>query len=60
MECGFEFAGEMKKLNGRIARQGSIAYVAQQAWIQNLSLRDNVLFGQDLLYNVHLKILEYE
>ena len=25
--------------------QGTVAYVAQQAWIQNLSLRDNVLFG---------------
>jgi len=25
--------------------QGSVAYVAQQAWIQNLSLRDNILFG---------------
>jgi len=22
-----------------------VAYVAQQAWIQNLSLRDNILFG---------------
>lgn len=22
-----------------------MAYVAQQAWIQNLSLRDNILFG---------------
>lgn len=26
--------------------QGSIAYVSQQAWIQNLTLRDNVLFGR--------------
>ena len=25
--------------------QGTVAYVAQQAWIQNLSLRDNILFG---------------
>jgi ABC-type transport system involved in cytochrome bd biosynthesis fused ATPase/permease subunit len=25
--------------------QGSIAYVSQQAWIQNLTLRDNILFG---------------
>jgi len=22
-----------------------VAYVAQQAWIQNMSLRDNILFG---------------
>lgn len=26
--------------------QGSIAYVAQQAWIQNATLRDNILFGK--------------
>ena len=26
--------------------QGSVAYAAQQAWIQNASLRDNILFGQ--------------
>jgi len=25
--------------------QGSVAYVAQQAWIQNTSLQKNVLFG---------------
>ncbi len=25
--------------------QGRVAYVSQQAWIQNLTLRDNVLFG---------------
>ena len=25
--------------------QGSIAYVAQQAWIQNMTLKDNILFG---------------
>ena len=34
--------------------QGSIGYVPQQAWIQNCTLRDNILFGcemQDDLYN---------
>ena len=50
--------GEMKKLGGTIARQGSIAYVGQQAWIQNLSLRDNILFGQDLILEKYRTILE--
>jgi len=50
--------GEMKKLDGTIARQGSIAYVGQQAWIQNLSLRDNILFGQDLILEKYRTILE--
>ena len=26
--------------------QGSVAYVSQQAWIQNASLKDNILFGK--------------
>lgn len=26
--------------------QGSVAYVPQQAWIQNATLRDNILFGR--------------
>ena len=27
--------------------QGSVAYVPQQAWIQNATLKENVLFGKD-------------
>jgi ABC-type multidrug transport system fused ATPase/permease subunit len=38
--------GEMEKVEGKVSRQGSMAYVAQQAWIQNLSLRDNIVFGR--------------
>jgi len=29
-----------------LSLQGSIAYVAQQAWLQNMTLRDNILFGK--------------
>ena len=28
--------------------QGSVAYVPQQAWIQNDTLKDNILFGKNL------------
>uniref|UniRef100_A0A8C9W4M8 ATP-binding cassette, sub-family C (CFTR/MRP), member 3 n=1 Tax=Scleropages formosus TaxID=113540 RepID=A0A8C9W4M8_SCLFO len=38
--------GEMEKLEGEISILGSVAYVPQQAWIQNATLRDNILFGQ--------------
>ncbi|CAH1986538.1 unnamed protein product [Acanthoscelides obtectus] len=38
--------GEMYKLSGRVNTDGSIAYVSQQAWIQNATLKDNILFGQ--------------
>lgn len=28
--------------------QGSIGYVPQQAWIQNATLKDNILFGSEM------------
>ncbi|XP_066469734.1 ATP-binding cassette sub-family C member 3 isoform X2 [Tiliqua scincoides] len=37
--------GEMEKLHGEIAIKGSVAYVPQLAWIQNATLKDNILFG---------------
>uniref|UniRef100_A0A8C4MFN1 Multidrug resistance-associated protein 1 n=1 Tax=Equus asinus asinus TaxID=83772 RepID=A0A8C4MFN1_EQUAS len=40
--------GEMEKLEGKVYMKGSVAYVPQQAWIQNCTLQENVLFGQAL------------
>ncbi|XP_077679517.1 ATP-binding cassette sub-family C member 2 isoform X2 [Eretmochelys imbricata] len=40
--------GEMENLKGHINIQGSVAYVPQQAWIQNATLKDNILFGLEL------------
>ncbi|XP_013177998.1 PREDICTED: multidrug resistance-associated protein 1 isoform X1 [Papilio xuthus] len=40
--------GEMDKISGRVNTLGSIAYVPQQAWIQNATLQDNILFGKPL------------
>ncbi|XP_047509490.1 multidrug resistance-associated protein 1 isoform X4 [Pieris napi] len=40
--------GEMYKTSGRINTFGSFAYVPQQAWIQNATLQDNILFGNSL------------
>eukprot|EP00250_Pteridium_aquilinum_P020540 c24855_g1_i1 orf=298-4842(-) len=37
--------GEMVKLCGKAKTSGSIAYVAQNAWIQNATIEDNILFG---------------
>ncbi|KAG7222014.1 hypothetical protein INR49_028178 [Caranx melampygus] len=39
--------GEMDKLEGTVAVKGSVAYVPQQAWIQNSTLRENIVFGQE-------------
>nr|XP_002731747.1 PREDICTED: ATP-binding cassette sub-family C member 9-like [Saccoglossus kowalevskii] len=41
--------GEMNTVSGRIQFKGKdkqIAYVAQKAWLQNATLRDNILFGE--------------
>lgn len=38
--------GEMKQTGGSVKFGGKIAYCPQDAFIQNCSLRDNVLFGQ--------------
>ncbi|KAJ6577414.1 P-loop containing nucleoside triphosphate hydrolase protein [Mycena capillaripes] len=38
--------GEMRQLGGDFSFGGKVAYCPQTAWIQNASLRDNVLFGQ--------------
>ncbi|XP_032409131.1 canalicular multispecific organic anion transporter 1-like isoform X2 [Xiphophorus hellerii] len=37
--------GEMHRTKGFINIQGSFAFIPQQAWIQNATLRDNILFG---------------
>ncbi|CAJ0585805.1 unnamed protein product, partial [Mesorhabditis spiculigera] len=38
--------GEMHKLRGLIGVRGRVAYVPQQPWIQNLTLKENILFGR--------------
>ncbi|NWQ90902.1 MRP3 protein, partial [Burhinus bistriatus] len=50
--------GEMEKLEGEVAVKGSVAYVPQQAWIQNATLKDNILFGQAPNEQKYQKVLE--
>ena len=38
--------------------QGSVAYVPQQAWIQNCTLKDNILFGKSLDNAKYAKIVD--
>ena len=38
--------------------QGSIAYVSQQAWIQNATLQDNILFGKPLDKALYHRVIE--
>ncbi|XP_050416423.2 multidrug resistance-associated protein 1 [Patella vulgata] len=40
--------GEMEKLKGKVNVKGSTAYVPQEAWIQNATVTDNILFGSGM------------
>ncbi|KAK9886055.1 hypothetical protein WA026_014838 [Henosepilachna vigintioctopunctata] len=50
--------GEMEKRSGRVNTIGSVAYVTQQAWIQNATLRDNILFGKTFDRLRYEKVIE--
>ncbi|RMZ83004.1 hypothetical protein DV737_g1762, partial [Chaetothyriales sp. CBS 132003] len=39
-------AGDMRRTSGKIRMASGRAYCPQYAWIQNASLRDNILFGK--------------
>ncbi|KAF4105447.1 hypothetical protein G5714_013109 [Onychostoma macrolepis] len=50
--------GELRSLKGRINIKGSVAYVPQQAWIQNATLKDNILFGSNLDEERYLSVVD--
>lgn len=37
--------GDLFKVKGEVTVHGSTAYVAQQAWVMNASVKENILFG---------------
>ncbi|KAG5675829.1 hypothetical protein PVAND_005699 [Polypedilum vanderplanki] len=52
------YLGEMEKLTGNVNIDGRIAYVPQQAWIQNATLQDNILFGKPMNRRLYEKVLQ--
>lgn len=50
--------GEMKQTTGTVKFGGKIAYCAQHAFIQNATLRDNVLFGQPWDEDRYWRVIE--
>ncbi|TSK14589.1 Canalicular multispecific organic anion transporter 2 [Bagarius yarrelli] len=50
--------GEMEKLDGQVSIKGPVAYVPQQAWIQNATLRDNILFGRPYVEDKYRHVLD--
>ncbi|XP_066545948.1 multidrug resistance-associated protein 1 [Amia ocellicauda] len=50
--------GETEKRSGRVSVKGSVAYVPQQAWIQNATLGDNIVFGHERKENWYQRVVE--
>ncbi|KRZ13592.1 Multidrug resistance-associated protein 1, partial [Trichinella zimbabwensis] len=50
--------GEMEKRNGTVGTKGSVAYVPQQAWIQNMTVRENILFNKPYRSDLMKKVLD--
>ncbi|XP_051906935.1 multidrug resistance-associated protein 1-like [Hippocampus zosterae] len=50
--------GEMARRRGSVLIRGSVAYVPQQAWIQNATLEENILFGLERKESWYHRVLE--
>ncbi|XP_076981838.1 ATP-binding cassette sub-family C member 2 [Tamandua tetradactyla] len=50
--------GEMENIHGHIIIKGTIAYVPQQSWIQNGTIKDNILFGSEYDEKKYQQVLE--
>nr|XP_042132641.1 ATP-binding cassette sub-family C member 6 isoform X1 [Peromyscus maniculatus bairdii] len=50
--------GELLKVEGSVSIEGSMAYVPQEAWVQNTSVVENVCFRQELDLPWLQKVLE--
>lgn len=50
--------GDTCKLNGDVILRGSVAYVPQQPWVMNASLRDNIVFGHRWDPQFYERVLE--
>eukprot|EP00931_Biecheleriopsis_adriatica_P020416 TRINITY_DN13651_c0_g1_i2.p1 TRINITY_DN13651_c0_g1~~TRINITY_DN13651_c0_g1_i2.p1 ORF type:complete len:1291 (+),score=188.31 TRINITY_DN13651_c0_g1_i2:115-3987(+) len=50
--------GEMMRLRGSCLLRGRVAYLGQTPWIQNASVRDNILFGLPMDDDLYYEALE--
>lgn len=50
--------GEMSKVSGTVKINGTVAYVPQQAWIQNMSLKSNILFNKPFDFAEYESVVE--
>eukprot|EP00029_Vermamoeba_vermiformis_P003040 TRINITY_DN133_c1_g2_i1.p1 TRINITY_DN133_c1_g2~~TRINITY_DN133_c1_g2_i1.p1 ORF type:complete len:1304 (-),score=377.00 TRINITY_DN133_c1_g2_i1:6-3917(-) len=50
--------GELPKISGEVAIGGSVAYVAQEAFIVNSTVRENIIFGKPFDMKKYRAVLE--
>ncbi|ESO03679.1 hypothetical protein HELRODRAFT_157076 [Helobdella robusta] len=50
--------GDMEKKGGLVTVKGRIGYVSQQAWIENATLKANILFGKEFDEERYNKVIE--
>lgn len=51
-------AGDMRRTNGQIMMGASRAFCPQYAWIQNATVRDNIIFGKEYERSWYDKVVE--
>ena len=51
-------AGDMRKTSGQVVFGASKAFCPQYAWIQNATVRDNILFGKDMDRAWYKKVIQ--
>ena len=49
--------GDMIRVKGEANIKGKMAYVPQQAWMQNATLKDNILFGKQHKEDLYQKVI---
>ncbi|XP_062269512.1 multidrug resistance-associated protein 1-like [Platichthys flesus] len=50
--------GEMERRRGFVYIQGSVGYVPQQSWVQNASVKENILFGGERKESWYHRVLD--
>ncbi|GFS26380.1 multidrug resistance-associated protein 1, partial [Elysia marginata] len=50
--------GEMEKVSGEVIVKGDVAYVPQQAWIQNMTIKQNILFDRRYHHSRYTRVIK--
>jgi ABC-type transport system involved in cytochrome bd biosynthesis fused ATPase/permease subunit len=50
--------GDINCTSGEVRLSGSVAYVPQEPWIQHATIRDNILFGQQMDENFYRTVID--